>query len=346
MGNLANKSINEIGQHILLYGPPKSGKTLLAGMVAKAFRTFWFDLEHGFVTLKQLPMEVQQNITLISIPDTRQNHLGIETMLYVVAGKPVTICDFHGEVVSGSFCAKCKIAASKDSSFVPGVLEKIDIESSGPNDLYVLDSGSQLSNSALSQAVGTDLLTTQIEFKHYMKQGLLLDRVLNAIQISKANWVYITHEESIVQEDNSEKIIPMSGTRNFSRNTAKYFDHVVYCSIKNRKYDQNSNGLRDAKILTGSRTNINLETGVTDGLITLLRSVKGSETEKKALSSLKEVGVIREEEAPKPKVVSAATQAVLDRIAASKAKAVPLQYFKEYIKVLEESKATGESMVK
>jgi Holliday junction resolvasome RuvABC ATP-dependent DNA helicase subunit len=45
MGNLANKSINEIGQHILLYGPPKSGKTLLAGMVAKAFRTFWFDLE-------------------------------------------------------------------------------------------------------------------------------------------------------------------------------------------------------------------------------------------------------------------------------------------------------------
>ena len=75
--------VSNIPQHVLVFGPPKSGKTKLAGEVAKAFNTIWFDTEHGFLTLKQLPDTTQSNINLIQIPDDRANFRAIEAMLKV-----------------------------------------------------------------------------------------------------------------------------------------------------------------------------------------------------------------------------------------------------------------------
>lgn len=280
---VSDVNVEHFGHHICLYGPPKSGKTLAAAMVAREFNTYWFDFEHGSLTLKQLPLEVQRNIELIKVPDDRKEYLAITAALYLTEGKPVKICDTHGKI--GPICAKCKLRPEDK-----GTIVEIDIDRLGPNDLVVFDSGTQLSHSAMSKALGGNVDIAKPEWPHYTMQGVLLDRVLSSIQKSPANWIYITHEEAIEQEDKSEKIVPMSGTRNFSRNVAKYFDHVVYCSIKNRQYRQNSDGTEDPKILTGSRTAVKLELGVTDGIISLLKSTRGSDAEQEAKEQLEAAG--------------------------------------------------------
>ncbi len=53
--------------------------------------------------------------------------------------------------------------------------------------------------------------------------------------------------------------MPVAGTTNFSRNTAKYFDHVVYADVKNRKHTFSSSSTAFTSVLTGSRTDIEIE---------------------------------------------------------------------------------------
>jgi len=49
------------------------------------------------------------------------------------------------------------------------------------------------------------------------------------------------------------------GTTAFSRNTAKYFDHVVYCQVSNKKHNFASSTTYANNVLTGSRTDVALE---------------------------------------------------------------------------------------
>lgn len=71
-------------KRILVYGPPKSGKTKLVGELAEKMKLIWFDLENGKDTLFQLPQEWQANIDMFSIPDARAFPMAIETCLKVV----------------------------------------------------------------------------------------------------------------------------------------------------------------------------------------------------------------------------------------------------------------------
>ena len=44
-------------QSVLVFGPPKCGKTQLVGQLATRFNLVWFDLENGSATLHKLPQE-------------------------------------------------------------------------------------------------------------------------------------------------------------------------------------------------------------------------------------------------------------------------------------------------
>lgn len=279
MAKVSDTSPQKTGQHVCLYGPPKSGKTLLAGMLAQYYNLIWFDLEHGSLTLKQLPIELQRNIELIKVPDDRKNYQAITTMLYVSEGKAVEVCDLHGKMGP---CNSCALAKATGRSWDIGSLVSIDIESLGPEWVIVCDSLTQLSHSAMGKAFrgNQDENNIKPEYVHYTAQGFYLDRFLTAVQNSKANWVCISHEESLVQEDEKEKIVPMTGTRNFSRNTARYFDHVVYTSIENYKYVASSNGVDSLKVLAGSRTGVSLKKGgYTGGLVALFKGTGSVEVE-------------------------------------------------------------------
>ena len=250
MGNemkLIDVEVKGTGQSAIIYGAPKCGKTELVGELAKKFNVTWLDLESGFLTLKKLPPEAQARIELIRVKDTKDTPIAVETVLRVLSGAKVSICDGHGKVN----CPKCKLA---ELPFV-----KIETNTFGPDDLLVIDSLTQLSDSAMAKATAGLGELEKVEFKHYDFQGIFLSKALGLVQQANYNIAVISHELGIELDDKSEKIVPCGGTKNFARKVAKYFDHVVHMTVKNRKHIAESRSTANPKILTGSRTDVAIE---------------------------------------------------------------------------------------
>ena len=249
---------------VLIYGEPKSGKTQLAAALASHFKLLYIDLENGYETLLKLPQEHQERIELISIPDTKVFPIAIETMLKVITGNRVEICDAHGKVG----CAVCK----KDgASFSTVALNEL-----GEDTIVVVDSLTQLSNSAMNFLTKAQDDTYKPEWTDYRNQGQLLDKFLSQVQQAKFNVICITHVVETELEDGRKKLVPVCGTTAFSRNTAKYFDHVVYCEIKNKKHNFASSTTYANNVLTGSRTDIALESTEAPSLLAIFEGKVGT----------------------------------------------------------------------
>lgn len=238
---------------VLLFGPPKSGKTQLASELSSHFNLLWFDLENGWVTLTKLPPKQQERIELIQLPDTRSYPIAIETMLKVIKGGKVSICHAHGKVD----CAVCK--KSNPTGFTHVCLNDL-----GPDWIFVTDSLTQLTNSAIANITKAQPDDYKLNYDDWGNLGKLMDIFLSHVQQAKYNVVCITHETEVEMEDGKSKLVPTSGTRNFSRNTAKYFGHCVYVEVKNKQHRAASSTTFATNILTGSRTDVVLESGVAD----------------------------------------------------------------------------------
>jgi len=233
---------------VLVFGPPKSGKTELAGSVAEAFKVIIFDLENGVDTLLKLPVAWQDRVEVISIPDTRGFPIAIETMLKVIKGGPVDICEAHGKVG----CMMCK----KDN--LPST--HIELNTIGLDTIVIVDSLTQLTNSAIAHITKSQPEDYRLEYNDWANLGKLMDTFLSYVQQASFNIICISHETEVEMEDGKQKLVPTAGTKNFSRNTAKYFDEVVYCEVKNKKHIAASSTTYANNILTGSRTGNVLET--------------------------------------------------------------------------------------
>jgi hypothetical protein len=246
--------------HIILFGPPKSGKTRLAAQLAECGFTLWvFDLEQGRKSLFQLPKDAQERINIFNIPDIKDYPIAIETCLKVIqfSKTPYRICDLHGKI-------SCPLCMKDSKSF-----SVLDFSKFGPKDVLIFDSLTQLSNSAMNSIMkGRDDLTKP-EWEDFRNQGVLLDKFLGNIQNSPYNVIVISHEQDVKMQDGNEKLVPVAGTRNFSRNTAKYFDEVVYMDIYNLRHRASSSTTAVKDVLTGSRAGIALEKEVKPSLIYL-----------------------------------------------------------------------------
>lgn len=232
---------------VLLFGPPKSGKTQLAGELANEFNLIWFDLENGVDTLKKLPLAQQERIEVISLPDTRSFPIAIETCLKAIRGTKGSICEAHGKWV----CVTCSKASS----------HAIDIELNtlGLDTIVVFDSLTQLTNSAIAHITKNQVDDYRMQYEDWANLGKLMDTFLSQIQQAPFHIVCISHETEVEMEDGKQKLVPTAGTRNFSRNTAKYFDEVIYCEVKNKKHVAASSTTYSGNILTGSRSGLTLE---------------------------------------------------------------------------------------
>lgn len=247
--------IDSTAQRALVFGAPKSGKTELVAQLARHFNLVWFDLENGYITLRKLPADAQERIQLIRIPDTKVFPIAIETALKVITGMRTEICEAHGKVL----CPTCK----KDNAPVDVVcLNELDTKS-----IVVWDSLTQLSNSAMNHLTKNQDDLYKPEWSDYRNQGQLLDKFLSQIQQSRYNVVCITHEVETEMEDGKKRLVPVAGTREFSKNTAKYFDHVIHCDIKNRAHIAASSTTHSMMVLTGSRTDVALEKDGSRGLL-------------------------------------------------------------------------------
>ena len=241
---------------VLVYGPPKSGKTALVGKLATKFKLHWFDLEGGIKTLlnpAMLAPQYRKNVSVFNIPDHRLYPIAIDTMREVLRGGMKKICAAHGKVN----CPLCnKNTDAKWSS--------IDLFSLGAEDIVVIDSLSQLASSAMNKGILKELQKPGGEeykktFTDYAVQGSLMEQVLSFIQVLDTNICCISHEMESETLEGRDKIVPVAGTRNFSLTSSKYFDSVVYCAVTNKQHRAYSSSLHSPTVITGSRLHVNID---------------------------------------------------------------------------------------
>lgn len=259
MATLTNMA-RRLTKRMLVYGPPKVGKSQLVSSLASKYKLLWFDLEAGSDVLYKLPPEAQANINLIIIPDRKTDPVAIDTMTKVFRRAVGDICWAHGKF-------RCPVC-SKLPNYAE-VSDHIDMAEQAATNKYivVMDSLTQIKLSAsayISRGKGDDF---KFEYSDWSKLNTLADNILSEIQAAPYDIVVISHEDMVDTVDGKEHIVPVSGTRNFSRSTAKYFSDVVYCEVKNGKHISASSTTYQNKIQTGSRSDIRLEDMSTPSLL-------------------------------------------------------------------------------
>lgn len=255
----------EPNHSILIYGPPKGGKSKLVGTAAKIKeirRIWWFDGENGVETLLHMGLTDEElaKVTVFKIRDTKDEPIFIETVLKSFTTKAgVSICDVHGRVD----CAVCKKASNPFTRFC--------MSECGHNDLVVTDSGSALGDSAMAAlCLGKDSMFKP-GWDEYGIQGKWLGDILSVIQQAvHTNFVVITHEMCIENDEKKDVFYPLMGTKPFSMKCAKYFGTVVYVHKKLNKHVAGSSSTYLGDRVTGSRVNAVIEKAADASMRTIL----------------------------------------------------------------------------
>lgn len=234
-------------KRVLVFGPPKSGKTELAARLAEHFNVLYLGCENGQDTMYKLPMAMQEKIEVVALPDSRVYPIAAETMLKVIRGTEVKICDEHGKV-------GCPICTRDGKSVTTVELNKLD-----ETWVVVVDSLSQLVNSMIAHITKGKPDDYKLQTDDWGNLGKLMDMFLSQVQAARYNIVVISHEMGVEMNDGKEKLVAVAGTKNFSRNSAKYFGEVIYCELKNKKHVFGSSTSYANGIVTGSRDDFSLE---------------------------------------------------------------------------------------
>lgn len=274
MPNLSDiaKVVREIGKppgtwSLLIYGPPKMGKTRLAATIAKVpyiQKIAFFDLENGYETLVTmvkdglLTDEQAKKITIYAIPDTVQVPMAFETIMKCLTVRQEhIICELHGKIS----CVDCAIKNEK------GQVDKLtgqvfDIRTFGKEDVVILDTASQLAHSTLSYYLLGKPAGYKAGWDEYGPQGRDLNNALCIVQRARTNFIVTAHELGIEFKENDEeheKIYPLIGTKNFSRTAAKYFSHVAYMHKHLGLHKGGTSSTYREDLVTGSRGGWKLE---------------------------------------------------------------------------------------
>jgi len=244
---------------VLVYGAPKSGKTQLAGALAEHFNIIWIDMENGHETLFKFPQEWQERIELIDLKDTPSYPIAIETVLKIIKGDAIEVCELHGKCA----CMICKREGAPSSS--------IHLNSVSPDTIVVFDSLTQLTTSAINNITKSRPDDYKMQTDDWGNLSKLIEIFLSTIQQARYNCVVISHEIEAETEGKKRTLVPVAGSRNSSRNSAKAFDHVIYAERKNKKHVFASSTQYATNILTGSRTDVVMEGDSAPSLLAIFK---------------------------------------------------------------------------
>lgn len=256
---------------VLIYGPPKTGKTLLTSTVAaipSIKKVIWFDTEQGISTLfspaSKLTAQEKAKIVPILFQDTRDNPLAAETLLKTLTSSTPT----HIEQETGKFK---KFKTDQTISLYYGDLTA--------STAVVFDTISQ---------VGDSVFNLQLKFNSFKDNrkywGLFyqdMNAIMSCIQSSKAINI-LTAQEQIKEGTKAEegktrtiqksanqsktsaimvqddKLIPVCGSMAYSLKIGKYVGSLIRLYIENKERSYLSSPTLMANVLAGSRLDIDL----------------------------------------------------------------------------------------
>lgn len=252
-------------QHLIVFGDPKVGKSQLVAELTKYFNLLWFSLDGGHSILYKLPKEQQEKVKFIAFPDTKDFPIAIESCLKLIKGGKHNICNLHGKVA----CFLCLKAQQVAKELAGATFTEVNFDELNLNWIIVWDHISQLADSAMNFITKDEDDLFKPGWDEFMKQGGLMSKFLTNIQHSPLNQICIAHCLEAELEDGKVKVFPQCGTRNFSRGVGKYFDHVIHCDVRNKKHTFGSSTTYLPLILTGSRSDVSLES-MKEGEVSLL----------------------------------------------------------------------------
>ena len=251
-----------VNKRVLIYGAPKTGKSLITGKLAEHYNLIWFDNEQGWDVLLQLPKEWQERINIISVPDSKVFPIAVETWLKLIKGNKTDICVQHGKVA----CALCK----KDGK----QFDSVQLELTPANTIVVFDSLTQLTNSMTSHITKDQPDDYKMQLDDWGNLKFLMDKFLSQVQAARYDIVCITHEEMVPMEDKKVRLVPSSGSSKSSMFTAKYFSDVVYAEVVNKVHRYGSSTDYSMTAITGSRSNAIMEKSTVPTLLDIFTSWK------------------------------------------------------------------------
>lgn len=276
------------GHSILIYGPPKSGKSALAATIAESprvDRVFYFDNENSWEVLlwmiaeNKLSNEAAAKINVIRIVDSKEDPYAIDTMIKVLNSvrAPIWLNTSDGKVLP-------KKPAEQQGHIIEFQMSKLT-----KRDVVIIDSLSQLGDSGLAATCKSQSSDYSPGWDEYGLQGKWLSDCLSVVQQAKyCNFVAVTHEILLPDQDGVDRFFPMCGTKAFCYKVAKYFGTVVSLNTKMRKHVAGSSSTYSDKKLTGSRRGLKLENMA-----------------EASLASILELKVQKTEEVKKPATVAA-----------------------------------------
>jgi hypothetical protein len=135
----------------------------------------------------------------------------------------------------------------------------VNLHALGPDWVVVLDSSTQVTNSIIAHITKTQPEEYKMLTDDWGGLSKLIEKLFSRIQVAPFHLVVISHETESEFEDGKKKLVPVAGSRNFSRTSAKYFDHVVYLQVSNAKHTGVSMTTSTLSIVAGSRTDIDFK---------------------------------------------------------------------------------------
>lgn len=256
-------------EHACVYGDAGMGKTLAICLLSEFYNILYFDGDKGLKTaIRTLPIELQQRIRPIRIPDNTANPMFYATMLKVITGRQVSFCTEHGII-------DCPICRGTNGKIVTVALNKLPA-----NWIAGMDSVTQFVTSACSainKKANNNSADTNDAFKFTFDEWGVLRQITekfgNYLKDLECNFFTVSHTLLTATEDEkNKKIVPIGGTENASRAFAKYFSTVVNCRVVNNKHVYATSSTYNGQVTTKSRSNVKLESEKIPSLLHLLRA--------------------------------------------------------------------------